>query len=343
MQQTDPKALAASIVLSLTFTTALLYSTLELPHILNRFLIERFPDYGLDWGRAEQFIGSVRPIGYLSLIIVLLLMALGFIFRRSTISFLGSLALYLPTFGYFAAFMFFLAGIGVVRIAWLPFLDFIQGSWPEKIYNVTWILELGDIVFLPYDLLSRLASLIASALDWNWITLKRTFSISFFLTLILLGLIFFLLGCIAWFYGRFRDIGLVDFWVYRHSRHPQYLGFLLWSYGMLIYDEFIFIPVRGGYFPSPPFIWLIATLVILGATLREETRMVEKRGEKYLEYRRGASFMLPMPKAFSRALTTPVRLLFKKDYPEKIGETFLILSIYLISIILASILYTPSG
>lgn len=343
MPQIDSKALMASISLSLAFTAALFYSTLELPHILNRFLIERFPDYGLDWERAEQFISSVRPVGYLSLTIVLLLIVLGFTLRRSALSFLGSLVLYLPTFGYFAAFMFFLAGIGVVRITWLPFLELMQGSWSEKIYNIALILELGDIVFLPYDLASRLASLTASTISWNWIMLEHAFATFFFLALILSGLTLFLLGCVAWFYGRFKDIRLVDFWTYRYSRHPQYLGFLLWGYGMLIYDSFIFVPVRGGYFPSPPLIWLIATMTIVGATLREEMAMVERHGEKYLEYRNRTGFMLPMPKAVSRALTAPVRILFKKDYPEKAWEVILVLSFYFLIIVLASLPYAPSA
>jgi len=42
-----------------------------------------------------------------------------------------------------------------------------------------------------------------------------------------LGLLIFVLGVLAWFYARFQKKGTADFWLYRLSRHPQYLGWIL--------------------------------------------------------------------------------------------------------------------
>jgi len=50
-------------------------------------------------------------------------MIAGFMVRKSYLSTIGSVGLYLPTFGYFAFTMFFLAGVGVLRALWFPLLD----------------------------------------------------------------------------------------------------------------------------------------------------------------------------------------------------------------------------
>jgi protein-S-isoprenylcysteine O-methyltransferase Ste14 len=59
------------------------------------------------------------------------------------------------------------------------------------------------------------------------------------------GLFIFFLRAAAWLYGRFKGVGLVTFWIYRYSRHPQYLGFLLWSYGLLMFTSILGSPMGG--------------------------------------------------------------------------------------------------
>jgi uncharacterized membrane protein len=51
---------------------------------------------------------------------------------------------------------------------------------------------------------------------------------------ITLGLLVFVLGVLAWFYARFQKKGTADFWIYRFARHSQYLGWILWSYGLML-------------------------------------------------------------------------------------------------------------
>lgn len=48
------------------------------------------------------------------------------------------------------------------------------------------------------------------------------------------GLLIFLLGTIAWFYGKSERREIIDFWTYKYWRHPQYMGFLIWSYGVML-------------------------------------------------------------------------------------------------------------
>lgn len=330
----DEKSLILlSLTLSAIFSIALLYSTIELPHILNKFLINIFPDYGLQWNEAEKLINFIRPISYICFIATIFLIIIGFILKKSQLSFLGSLILYLPTFSYFASVMFFLSGIGIIRFLWLPIIELFTGSWPEKIYAASYFLELGDFIYMPYDVLRFI-----------FINLAKDFplyifdNMVFYLIIYLSAFIFFL-SCASWFYGKFKGLKIIDFFTYKYSRHPQYLSFLIWSYGLLIYDKYIFYPPKGGYFASPPIFWLIMAFIIIGLALYEEKEMIRTHDEAYIKYRGKTPFMLPLPKVISNLILSPIRLLFKKTYPEKNIEIFSILTIYFIILIIISLFY----
>jgi len=73
--------------------------------------------------------------------------------------------------------------------------------------------------------------------------------------------------------------------------------------------------------------------------LREEKIMLDTYGEEYEKYRSKTPFMIPIPKALGRIITLPVKLFFKKIYPEKIIEITLIVGIYFAVILTLSILY----
>jgi len=306
-----------ALILSILFTIALLYATLEVPVIVHRYLLEFFPDY---WWEFLKRIEALRPFGYISFIATLVLILAGFIIRQMKISILGSIALYLPTFGYFAFAMFFLAGIGVLRLLWLPLLDLCPT-----------ILRLGDVIYLPCFLLALPLLLIA----WTFrlpLTDLRGLNIPPSLIIMALGLIIFLLGVFTWLYGRFRRIRIIDFWIYRYSRHPQYFGFLLWSYGLTILASTIGAQ-RGGYVPPPSLPWLISTLIIVGVALHEENVMARMYGDEYVRYRNCTPFMLPLPKQISNLVTLPMKKLLGKSRPEngrEIASTILLYSIILI-------------
>ena len=71
-----------SIVLAALFSTALLISTILLPTIICEQLSKVFPDYWFMWGKAENFINIVRPVGYTSLAVVIVLIVVGFILKK---------------------------------------------------------------------------------------------------------------------------------------------------------------------------------------------------------------------------------------------------------------------
>jgi protein-S-isoprenylcysteine O-methyltransferase Ste14 len=329
------KSLAAvsSIALSIFFSFALLYSTLELPLMVNEFLMSVTPHYGIgDLEEAERFIDSVKPIGYLCLGITLALMVLGFVLKKYKFSLLGSFVILLPTFSYFASVMFFLAGIGILRVVWLPFIELSRGSSIyEKISVASSFLELGDVVYLPYDALRNLLKIVLG----NSLSLDEVL----FTSIIVASSILFFISCATWFYLKFQNGIFAKSFVYKYSRHPQYLSFLLWSYGLLVYDKYVFSPPRGGYFAPPPLFWTIFVFLIVGIALKEEEAMLEKYGREYENYRLKTPFMIPLSKTIGRIIVLPTKLVFKKSYPERISEITVVLAIYLVIVLLASLLY----
>lgn len=311
------------VMLSMLFTAALIYATLEVPRVISSLLLNAFPDYAAmgQWEKARWIAETLRPFGYASLAATLILILAGFVAKRGKLVTLGSIALYLPTFGYFAFTMFFLAGIGVLRVLWLPLLDLSPH-----------VLRLGHIVYVPSILLGLLLVPIVlitgpSAIDANT---------SLSLAIMGLGLVLFFLGVVTWFYGRFKGSEIIDFWIYRYSRHPQYLGFLLWSYGLLLLVSFFGAP-KGGYVPPPSLPWLISALTIIGVALHEENMMVKKHGEKYVRYRDNTPLMVPLPKQLSALIVAPARALLKKNWPENGKEIAFIITVYGIMLVLLSL------
>ena len=311
-----------AMVLAILFTVALIYITLEVPRVINAVLLNAFPEYGAgEWSETATMLESLRPFGYISFTVTLILILAGFVTKRSKLATLGSISLFLPTFGYFAFTMFFLAGIGVLRVVWFPWLDLSRN-----------ILRLGDVVYLPYIFLSFLA------MPVTWITGAAPTDMNIPLSLIIMmsGLVVFLLGTITWLYGRFTGLKIIDLWIYRYSRHPQYLGFLLWSYGLLLLVTFFGAP-KGGYVPPPSLAWLISALTIIGVALHEENTMAEEYGEEYVRYRGNTSFMLPLPKQLSSLVVAPARALLKKNWPENGKEVAFVIIVYGVVLVLSSL------
>lgn len=312
MGRKDPK-LSISAFLAILFTLALTFATLELPRAISHLLSHYFPDFGFELGAVEEFMRTARPIGYMCLIAVIVLMIIGFMTGRGRLSALGSIAFFLPTFGYFAFSMFFLAGIGILRGLWVPFWDLSPN-----------LLKLGDIVYLPFMIMVYPFNLVGMNVKMPLVLLA-----------IGSGLLVFFLGTFAWLFGRFERKEIIDFWIYKHSRHPQYLGFLLWSYGIMLLATFSPFP-RGGYIPGPSLPWLISALVLICVALMEEIKMTKRHHEKYLKYQSSTPFMLPLPKFISATIAAPIRALIKTNFPKSEKEVLCTFAVYsAISILLS--------
>jgi hypothetical protein len=108
-------------LLAIVFTVALAFATIELPRALNRFvdaalgIAHLHPVMEPDLIEAFMRSSHVRLIGYSCLAVVVVLILAGFVTERTALSSLGAIALFPPTFGYSAVYVFFLAGLGILR------------------------------------------------------------------------------------------------------------------------------------------------------------------------------------------------------------------------------------
>jgi len=299
--------------LAFVFTIGLTFASIEVPRLLDETLARSIdaPDVAtgsgpMDAYKTELYLRHfhIRLIGWVCLGLVAAMIAAGFITGRSGWTSAGALVLFLPVFGHFAATMFFLGGLGLLRLLWLPFLD---ASFR--------LFRLGAIIDLPYNLLNSLY--LQTGLD-------RRVPLSAFITG--LGLLLFFLGTLTWFYARAGRKNFADLWIYRYSRHPQYLGWIVWSYGVM------YLPgsnIKLSYELSNSLPWLLSTLIIIGVAMLEELKMKKAHGEAYESYRRRTPFLVPLPRFIASAFAAPLRLMFKKPRPERKREIAAVLAFFL--------------
>jgi protein-S-isoprenylcysteine O-methyltransferase Ste14 len=282
-------------LLSLIFTIALAYATIELPEKLGAYLSGFFPDIHpvVEPDKISEFMAAARPVGYACLGVIAILIVAGFVTRRKSLTLLGSAALFLPAFGYFFSSMFFLAGLGILRVPLIPFWD----AQPN-------LMHLGDIAYLPY--MAVVYPFWRVGIDVRMLSAWIAIGV---------GLFLFFLSVTTWFYGRVQQKNVFDFGIYRYCRHPQYLGFIVWSYGVMLIAGLEPV-VRAGENPGAGLSWLLSSLAVVFIAVAEESSMMKNNPRAYLDYRAKAPFMLPIPGVVKKIAMAPMKFVFKKDRPE---------------------------
>jgi protein-S-isoprenylcysteine O-methyltransferase Ste14 len=316
-----PSILLTLLALALVYGVGTTFFTVELERLVERTVtphIAASPDVSAlsrdVYAGIDRFMASnhVRVIGYTCFGLVVLLAVVGLIVEKRGLAWLGSLGLILPIYAYFVMHMSFLAGLQVLTALWGPF-------WGELVH-------LGDVAYVPYLILVYPFSL--AGLD------IQRFLAEAILTL---GLLIFVLGVLAWFYARFQKKGTADFWIYRFTRHPQYLGWILWSYGLMLRVYLRADTPLGATNPGASLPWVISTLIIVCIALSEESRMRRQYGQEYEDYSRRAPFLLPLPRFLSRLITAPFRLILRKERPESGWDLVWTFAIYLAAVALLSL------
>ena len=105
------------------------------------------------------------------------------------------------------------------------------------------------------------------------------------------GVMIVLGGLLAFIGGRRIygwNSGLVTDGVYAHVRHPQYLGFLLATLGLLV------------QWPTMPTVimWPILAVLYYRLAKREEIDLEQIYGSQYTEYKNKVRMFVPLPKSF---------------------------------------------
>ena len=102
------------------------------------------------------------------------------------------------------------------------------------------------------------------------------------------GLALFLIGGLLVVFGWSKIFNakgelLVTDGFYKHIRHPQYLGILLATFGMIIYK----------FSPISVLLWPIIVIIYYRLARKEEKELENKFGEEYREYRRRVHMFIP--------------------------------------------------
>jgi len=121
-----------------------------------------------------------------------------------------------------------------------------------------------------------------------------TFPINLLLWIELVTFIFgfglFLLGLIHLVKAKIEKVEIVQTGLYKHIRHPQNLGIILFSLPFCLY-----VPIFGdsGLKVGDIFSWLLFFLLIVIYSDFEELHMAKKYPDKYRRYRANTGFFIP--------------------------------------------------
>jgi protein-S-isoprenylcysteine O-methyltransferase Ste14 len=316
---------AASIGIYLTALLATLfftYITLQIPRFLKSLTNGVFDDL------CSHFNAVLDPItifGDLILILVLIIAIKGITRKRYLASVLSAVVYFTPTLFVFVVGMTILftgLEILVLLIGITLRLCGIEGDFLLMLFGS------GQVFFVPYWI--AITAYASEGGDiWANIEQVRDVYGSIF---IIVGLLVLFLGVAAWLNTKYQGGKLVDSGIYRLTRHPQYLGYILWSYGMLILSTFNQAPWR-----TPTAItlnWLVSSLILVGVALVEEINLRLDDGLNYVEYADRVSFMFPLPRLVRRIVSAPFRIIWGSDFPENLRMVFvtLVLVIFVISL-----------
>jgi protein-S-isoprenylcysteine O-methyltransferase Ste14 len=316
-----PSVLTTLIALAVVYGIGTTFFTIELERLVERTITPHIiASQEVDslsheiYSGIDQFMVSrnVRAIGFTCVVLIMLLAMIGLITEKRGVASLGSIGFILPIFAYFMLHMSFLAGLGILTALWTPF-------WGD-------LVKLGDVVYLPYIILVYPFSLLGVDI--------RRFLVGLFSSA---GLLIFILGVFVWFLIRYQKRDIADFWIYRFTRHPQYLGWILWSYGLMLQVAHRHDTALQGPNPGASLPWIISTLIIVCVALSEEIHMQRQQGLEYEKYKNRSPFMLPIPNFLSRAIALPIKLILRKDRPETRWDLVWVFAIYLVMIMLLSL------
>ncbi len=316
--------IGGTLVLSVILTIAFMFTSIVLAGIIGRYFLDnvmfdpwiqmigadRDEEFPIIQAEYQELLEIFKVLGMISLIVLVILIVVGILASRYKISLFGSVLLHLPTFSQFAFKMYFFSGAGILTVLWQPLFELS----PE-------LLRLGEIIYAPIILGLLINDFMPESLD----NLVGGIIIGYPIILLVLGVFFFLWGTITWLYGKFNGVEIIDFWIYKYSRHPQYLGIMFITWG-----QSFFLTLGKFWFPfTPPSTFmLLFSLLMMGLIFQDEKRLVEKYGNHYIAYQQQTSVLFPLPKQIRSMFAKINQMLIKKENPTRNREILVILAVY---------------
>jgi uncharacterized membrane protein len=141
------------------------------------------------------------------------------------------------------------------------------------------------------------------------------------------GAFLFIWGVLVWFQSKYKSEQVASAWIYKISRHPQYLGWILWSYGFILFPPArAEMKITWNVPSSLP--WLLMTMIIIGICMLEEIRMMKITGGGYAAYRQKSPFLIPLPAWLRKPISWPARKIAGGDYPQRPAQVGWIMMLY---------------
>lgn len=318
----------ASIGIYITALLATLfftYVTLQIPGFLSSI------NDGVFYDVCRHFIGtrlrldSIVILSDMFLILVLVIAIKGITRKRYFASVLSAVVYFIPTLFVFVAGMSTLF-TGFRALTFLIAYVFIE--YDIICRNMWRFFYIGQVFLAPYWLA---ITAYASEGGRIWANIEQVRDV-YGSTFIIVGLLVLFLGVAAWLNTKYQGGRLVDSGIYRLTRHPQYLGYILWSYGMLILSTYNQAPWRQPI--EITLNWFVSSLILVGLALAEEINLRSDDGLNYVEYAERVSFMFPLPGSVRRVVSKPFRIMWGGDHPENLRMVFktLVLVFILVSV-----------
>ena len=207
------------------------------------------------------------------------------------------------------------AGIGVVRIVWIPLFDI-----EPDLLNAAIVIGFPSL----FVLIPPLHFFYGLYMFFMFLLIPVGFFISIF-------------GVVTWFYGKIQGKTIINFWIYKYSRHPQYVGLILFNYGLLIFLLVMF-KIMETTLTLP---WLSLTLIIIGMAITEENNLLRAENEEFITWRKKTPFMIPIPKVVTSFILFPMKIILKKDWPENNKEIIITLLLYGLILVFLSLPLIP--
>lgn len=130
--------------------------------------------------------------------------------------------------------------------------------------------------------------------------------------------------------------------LYGYRGIPVYLGWILWSYGFILFSPFEETMKMSWSVPSS-LPWLLMTMTIVGICMMEEIKMMKITGGSYQQYRESSPFLLPLPSWLNSILTWPGRLVTRGEYPSRQRQVLWIVLIYTVILMALSLFWMDLG